>query len=121
MTTFTVDDATLGGFSGATFTAAGTHGGTTFVRGNFQGMTGYATLHVKLHASIGDTCPGCPAFPGSGTPACTATAQTPIVLYPNDGALVPPNMNVMQLQFDQGVGNTSSRSTGRTPSPTCAC
>ena len=106
MTTFTVDDATLGTFNGATFIASGTHGGSTFVRGNFQGMTGYATLHVKLHASVGDTCPGCPAFPGSGTPACTATAMTPIILDPNDGALVPPNTNVMQLQFDQGTGNT---------------
>ena len=44
MTTFTVDDTTLGSFSGATFTASGAHGGTTFVRGNFQGMIGYATL-----------------------------------------------------------------------------
>jgi hypothetical protein len=33
-------------------------------------------------------------------------AQTPLVLYPPDGALVPPNMNVLQLQFDQGSGNT---------------
>ena len=106
MTTFTVDDPSLGSFNGATFTASGAHGGTTFVHGNFQGMAGYATLHVKLHASVGDACPGCPPFPGAGTPACTATAQTPIVLYPNDGALVPPNTNVMQLQFDQGTGNS---------------
>ncbi|MFV1107278.1 hypothetical protein QML13_29520, partial [Klebsiella pneumoniae] len=40
------------------------------------------------------------------TPMCTATAQTPVVLYPTDGILVPPNMNVLQLQFDQGTGNT---------------
>ncbi|MDB4967828.1 MAG: tolB protein precursor [Myxococcales bacterium] len=107
MTTFTVDDTTLGSFSGATFTASGAHGGTTFVRGTFQGMTGYATLHVKLHASVpSDNCPGCPAFPASGTPACTVTAATPTVLYPNDGTLVPPNMNVLETQFDQGTGNT---------------
>jgi hypothetical protein len=107
MTTFTVDDTTLGGFSGATFTSSGAHGGTTFVHGDFQGMTGYATLHVKLHATVpSDNCPTCPAFPGGGTPACMATAQTPLVLYPPDGTLVPPNMNVLQLQFDQGSGNT---------------
>lgn len=107
MTTFTVDDPTLGGFSGATFTASGAHGGTSFVRGNFQGMTGYATVHVKLHATVpSDNCPSCPPFPGPGTPMCTAAAQTPTVLYPPDGTLVPPNMNVLSLQFDQGTGNT---------------
>ncbi|MGZ3442208.1 MAG: hypothetical protein ACXVDD_21965, partial [Polyangia bacterium] len=107
MTTFTVDDTTLGSFGGATFTASGAHGGTTYVRGSFQGMAGYATLHVKLHATVpADNCPSCPAFPGSGTPTCTATAQTPVVLYPPDGTLVPPNMNVLELQFDQGAGNT---------------
>src|SRR5438067_4131645 len=86
MTTFTVDDPTLGSFAGATFTASGAHGGTTFVHGDFSGMTGYATLHVKLHASVpSDNCPGCPPFPPDGTPMCTATAQTPAVLYPPDG------------------------------------
>ncbi|MCA1663465.1 MAG: hypothetical protein LC659_04215, partial [Myxococcales bacterium] len=52
MTTFTVDDTTLGSFGGATFTASGAHGGTTFVRAAFQGMSGYATVHVKLHATV---------------------------------------------------------------------
>ncbi len=104
---WSVDDATLGTFSGNTFTSNVDHGGTTYVRASYNGLSGFATLHVKLHASVpSDNCPNCPAFPGSGTPACTATAQTPIILYPNDGALVPPNTNVMQLQFDQGVGNT---------------
>src|SRR5512135_952708 len=35
MTTFSVDDTSLGSFNGATFTASGAHGGTTYVRGNF--------------------------------------------------------------------------------------
>src|SRR5581483_1273572 len=108
MATWTVDDTSLGGFSGATFTANTQHGGTTYVHATWQGLTGYATLHVKLHASItNDTCPGCPPFPPAGTPACPAgSAQTPTVIYPPNGTLVPPNMNVLETQFDQGSGNT---------------
>lgn len=107
MATWSVDDTSLGSFSGATFTASGAHGGTTFVRAEWQGLTGYATVHVLLHATVpSDNCANCPPFPGPGTPACSAMAATPTVLYPPDGALVPPNTNVMALQFDQGAGNT---------------
>jgi hypothetical protein len=105
--TWTVDDMTLGSFSGNTFTSNTDHGGSTRVHADYNGQTGFATLNVKLHATVpSDNCPGCPAFPGNGTPMCAATAQTPLVLYPPDGTLVPPNMNVLQLQFDQGAGNT---------------
>ncbi len=106
MAGWTVDDNTLGVFTASTFTANTTHGGTTMVHANWQGMSAYATLHVKLHATVSsDSCPGCPAFPPDTTPACTVAAQTPTILYPPNGALVPPNMNVMETQFDQGSGN----------------
>jgi WD40-like Beta Propeller Repeat len=105
--TWTVDDTSLGSFAGRTFTANTTHGGTTLVHATWQGLTGYATLHVKLHASIStDTCPGCPPFPPDTTPACTGAAMSPAIIYPPNGALVPPNMNVLETQFDQGMGNT---------------
>ena len=104
---WSVDDTSLGSFSGNTFTSTVDHGGTTYVRATYNGLSGFATLHVKLHASVpSDNCPGCPPFPPDNAPQCTATAQTPVIVYPNDGALVPPNTNVMQLQFDQGTGNT---------------
>jgi hypothetical protein len=104
---WSVDDTSLGAFSANTFTSTVDHGGSTQVHAAYNGLSGFATLHVKLHATVpSDNCPSCPAFPGSGTPACTATTQTPAVLYPPDGALVPPNTNVMALQFDAGMGNT---------------
>lgn len=104
---WSVDDTSLGAFSANTFTSTVDHGGTTLVHATYNGLSGFATLHVKLHASVpSDNCPNCPPFPPDTTPMCTATAQTPIVLYPPDGTLVPPNMNVLQLQFDQGAGNT---------------
>ena len=104
--TWTLDDASLGSFSGNTFTSNVDHGGSTLVHAAYNGLTGFATLHVKLHAMVpSDSCPSCPPFPPDGTPTCAATAQTPTVLYPPDGILVPPNMNVLELQFDQGAGN----------------
>jgi len=104
---WSVDDPTLGSFNGATFNASGVHGGTTLVHATYQNLGGYATLHVKLHASITtETCPGCPAFPPDTTPACNSPQRDPSLLYPPDGTLLPPNMNVIQTQFDQGSGNT---------------
>ncbi len=101
-----VDDTTLGSFSANVFTSNVDHGGSTLVHATYNGLAGFATLHVKLHAAVtGDTCPGCPPFPGAGTPACTVSAMAPLVLYPVDGTLVPPNMNVLETQFDQGTGN----------------
>ena len=103
---WSVDDTSLGSFSGNTFSSTVDHGGTTLVHATYNGLTGFATLHVKLHATVpSDNCPSCPPFPPDGTPMCTVTAQTPTVLYPPDGTLVPPNMNVLALQFDQGAGN----------------
>ena len=43
-------------------------------------------------------CPGC-TFPGPGAPAC-ATGTPPInIVYPYDGVLVPPNMNVISVMW----------------------
>jgi hypothetical protein len=106
MATFTIDDTSLGTFTGALFTSNTVHGGSGYVHATWQGLTGYATIHVRLHASITtETCPGCPPFPGNGTPACSASVATPTILYPPNGILVPPNMNVLETQFDQGTGN----------------
>ena len=53
MATWTVDDTAIGTLSGATFTANTVKGGTTYVHATWMGLTGYATVHVKLHASVG--------------------------------------------------------------------
>ena len=67
---------------------------------------------------VPDFCPGCPAFPGTpadgglpafgdlgNPPSCTGTGVNPTLVYPNDGALFPPNMNVVEIQFLPGSGN----------------
>jgi len=105
MATWSVDDAALGVFSGATFTPGTARGGTSLVRAQWQGLSGFATVHVKLHARVTDTCPGCPPVPPDTAPACDAS-HNPTVVYPPNGALLPPNTNVIEVQFDQGTGNT---------------
>ncbi len=64
------------------------------------------------------TCPGCTCFPGtdcsaSGSmdagptpPACTAAGTSPTLVYPPDQVLLPPNTNVIDVQFLPGTGNT---------------
>ncbi len=45
-------------------------------------------------------CPGCPAFPPLGAPACDPMTLGPATIaYPLDGLLLPPNMNVLEVQF----------------------
>jgi hypothetical protein len=51
-------------------------------------------------------CAGCPTFPnpGSGT-MCADPATDPTLVYPPDGVLLPPNMNVIAAQFMPGNNN----------------
>lgn len=52
-------------------------------------------------------CPGCPDFPPIGAPMCAPAVLGPAVLsYPTDGLLLPPNMNVLEVQFVPPPGAT---------------
>ncbi len=45
-------------------------------------------------------CDGCAPFPGSSATACSAqTLAAPTLVYPPDGTLLPPNMNVLEVQW----------------------
>src|SRR5215831_18757006 len=53
-------------------------------------------------------CPGCPTFPppgGGSPPACSGQGVAPQLVYPPDQVLLPPNMNVIEVQFLPGSGN----------------
>ena len=50
-------------------------------------------------------CPGCAAFPGSNAPPCAPSVLGPATIaYPTDGLLLPPNMNVLEVQFVPPAG-----------------
>ena len=54
-------------------------------------------------------CPGCMQFPPLGPgapPACSDPSADPVLVYPPDGVLLPPNMNVIAVQFMPGNNNT---------------
>lgn len=99
---FTVDDATLGGFTGATFTAKGA-AGTATVTATADGLSASATLTLKALTSIVTT--GAPADAPGKFGGAVDPSKTPAMLYPADGVLVPPNMNVLEFQFQPGPGN----------------
>ncbi len=50
------------------------------------------------HSNYG--CPNCPGFPPLPAPACDPSVLGPATIaYPLDGMLLPPNMNVLEVQF----------------------
>jgi hypothetical protein len=108
--TWTLADPNVGTLFGKLFMSRTDHGGTTTVQASYttggHTYTGTATLHVKLHARPVVDCPGCPAFPPDNAPTCTTPGATPTLVYPPDGVLLPPNMNVIDVQFLPGAGQS---------------
>ena len=47
---------------------------------------------------VAPDCQGC-TFPPLGAPACAASAPAIKIVYPNDTVLVPPNLNVISVQW----------------------
>jgi hypothetical protein len=103
---WTLEDATLGSFSGNRFTSTTSKGGTTRVIAELAGVRGDAELSLKLrqrYTDPGASLPGDPAAPFTG-PADTSRAPT--LVYPNDSVLLPPNLRLLEIHFRPGPGNT---------------
>src|SRR5262249_24619101 len=70
--------------------------------GGSGGSSGGSTMPTgPVDASFpGPDCPGggCPPFPPMGAPACSGAPAVNTV-YPNDGVLVPPDMNTISIQW----------------------
>jgi len=67
--------------------------------GNDGGTIGFGDGAVAPNGS-NYTCPGCPTFPAADAPPCApAQLGPPSLAYPTDGLLLPPNMNVLEVQF----------------------
>src|ERR1017187_3878463 len=50
-------------------------------------------------------CDGCAPFPPTGAPTCTPQMLgAPTLVYPPDGVLLPPNMNVLEVQWVPPAG-----------------
>ena len=97
---FPGDDGSVPDASSGDDDATGTFGGPD--GGNDGGAGTDAGAIVSGYA-----CPGCPAFPPINAPQCTPTVLAPPTLaYPTNGLLLPPNMNVLEVQFTPSPGAT---------------
>ena len=104
---YTLTDLTLGTMALNVFTAGTAHGGTAQLIAVYVDPSGtqqqaIATIHVRVHGTFqGPDCMGggCGMFPPDNAPQCTATNITPQIYYPNDGVLLPPNMEVVAVHF----------------------
>jgi hypothetical protein len=100
---WTVDNLTLGTFSGNVFTSVVTNGGVTNVVATAGNIVGLAPLTVKIRQRYNDpgatNLPANPATPFNG-PA--ADARKPTLVYPADGVLVPPNLAKLELHWRKG-------------------
>jgi hypothetical protein len=108
-TTFTLADPTLGSMNGSTFTTGMDHGGSTVLTAIYAAPAGatsaFANIHVRVHGSFTDpSCSGCPMFPDDNATPCAAAAA-PQIVYPPDGVLLPPNLNQIEVHYQQGVGD----------------
>lgn len=110
---FTASDPNVGSFTGPTFTWGGSYGGAITVTAKYCGVTTTAKLDLKLSTVIGAGGSG-DAGADSGLdaggaatdfnngPASNVAACKPSLVYPADGVLLPPNMNVIQVHFTKG-------------------
>jgi len=101
--TLTVDNPALGGFVDATFRASTDTGGTTQVRASFGTFSAEATVRVVIKRSVKDDGPGSSTLPENPEPifdnAPPVAARAPQLVYPNDGVMVPPNLNKLEFHF----------------------
>jgi len=103
--TFSLDDPRLGSFSGAAFTSTVDIGGTTKVRAILDTYSAEATLNLVFSRSVEDDGPGSdtlPSNPGDFFTGAPSEAHAPLLVYPNDGVLVPPNLRDLEFHFRRG-------------------
>ncbi len=87
----TADDGTAGGDVGS------------FTDGSSGGGDGATVTDASF------PCDGCAPFPGQGATACSPTTLgPPTLVYPPDGVLLPPNMNVLEVQWVQPTTGTAT-------------
>lgn len=98
--TLTVDNDYFGSFQGATLLGRAGAVGRTKVRAQLGNDIGSTSLTVRLESVViaPDAPPDAPGkFGGSADPR-----RAPVIAYPPPGALMPPNINVLEFQWTPG-------------------
>jgi hypothetical protein len=104
---FTLASPDLGAFAANAFTSTTAHGGVTSVSataGTTMGQTSLTLMMKQRETDPGAT--GLPANPGGlfGGPDTPGAAAE--LVYPNDGALVPPNLGKLEIHWKPAAGTS---------------
>jgi hypothetical protein len=100
-TNFTIDDATIGTFTGKVLTYGKI--GNTAVRATYSTYTASTYLTVTGPQTVIAT--GAPADAATKFGGAVDAAASPTIVYPADGVILPPNMSVFEFQFTPGGSN----------------
>lgn len=93
----------LGTFAGSTFTTANDRGGRTNIVATYMGMTTSTTLTVQFDRIViadGATSDTPARFAGT-----TSAGAGPEIVYPDDAAMVPPNLGSLEVHYMPNGGD----------------
>lgn len=95
--TLTIDDESLGSFQGPAFSYRLGGAGRSTVRARLGEDTGDTSL--TLRADVVVLGPGVPADAPTRFGGAADPGFAPDLVYPPDGALIPPNLNLLEIHF----------------------
>jgi len=98
---FSLLDASLGSFAGNKLTV--TKEGKTMVRASARSLT--VETPVTVSGPVTVITPGAAADAPTKFGGTVDATRAPSFVYPSDGTIVPPNMNVLEFHFNPGSGN----------------
>ena len=119
------DQPTVGVFndiSSSTFTSSTGNGGLTKALAQLQatGLTGSGDVKVKFAATVngpdgssggtgGMPLPADPgkSFPSGGAGGSADATRAPKLMYPNNGVMLPPNIQKLEVHFDPGAAKNT--------------
>jgi hypothetical protein len=103
---FTLADPGYGRFAGATLSITGQGAGPTRVEASARGRTGDASLVVYVKKTVVD--PATPTAPSLFAAATEDPARAPVIVYPPDRILVPPNLGQFDVHWNNNAANTDN-------------
>jgi len=104
---WTAEKVSLGRMVGPMFIGYTTFGGRTLITATAGSKMGSTQLMIGIHKQVNDPdATNLPADPGSVFTGPQDPARNPDVVYPNDGALLPPNLLRLEVHFRPAAGNT---------------
>ena len=104
---FSLDNQGVGSFEGASFTSSIARGGRSGVSATVGSTTGTTSLSVTIRQehTDPDSADDLPDDPGGHFGGDENSDRAPELVYPNDGVLVPPNLEELEFHFFPGDDN----------------